>query len=104
MTSTSVTKIGGVVVVTQVIPQDEGSIPLQSAAPATWAPPRATQAPPSVPTKMNDMTAAFLRGEPQGLGVRCSVALFSVVRFGEEVLWTGACRCSINDRIQQQNF
>nr|XP_046256204.1 membrane-spanning 4-domains subfamily A member 4A isoform X3 [Scatophagus argus] len=83
MASTSVTKIGGVVVVTQVLPQDETSIPLQAAAavtqapppakqappPAKQAPPQAKQGPPSANTKMDDMTAAFLRGEPQSLGV-----------------------------------
>nr|XP_046256202.1 membrane-spanning 4-domains subfamily A member 4A isoform X2 [Scatophagus argus] len=69
MASTSVTKIGGVVVVTQVLPQDETSIPLQAAAAVTQAPPPAKQAPPSANTKMDDMTAAFLRGEPQSLGV-----------------------------------
>lgn len=65
MTSTSVTKVGGVLVVTQVIPQEESSIPLQ--APPTQAPP--TQAPPPASAKLDDMTACFLRGEPQGLGV-----------------------------------
>lgn len=75
MTSTSITTIGGVVVVTQVIPQDETSIPLQTAATTTTttqAPPPVTQAPPprSAPlTKKDDMTAAFLQGEPQGLGL-----------------------------------
>lgn len=70
MTSTSVTRMGGVVVVTQVIPHDEGSIQLQTAAPSTQAPPPATQAPPPASTKMDDMKGVFLRGEPQGLGVR----------------------------------
>ncbi|XP_070822662.1 membrane-spanning 4-domains subfamily A member 4A [Chaetodon trifascialis] len=71
---TSITKIGGVVVVTQVISQDEASIPLQSAT-ATQAPPsvaqttpKVTQAPPAT-AKVDDMTAAFLRGEPRSLGV-----------------------------------
>lgn len=70
MTSTSVTRMGGVVVVTQVIPHDEGSIQLQTAAPSTQAPLPATQAPPPATTKMDDMKGVFLRGEPQGLGVR----------------------------------
>lgn len=60
------------VVVTQVIPHDEGSIQLQTAAPSTQAPPPATQAPPPASTKMDDMKGIFLRGEPQGLGVRRS--------------------------------
>lgn len=59
------------VVVTQVIPNDEGSIQLQTAAPGTRAPLPAKQAPPPTPTKMDDMKGLFLRGEPQGLGVRC---------------------------------
>lgn len=51
-------------VVTQVIPQDETSIPLQTAATATQ------QAPPTTTTsKMDDMTTVFPRGEPQALGV-----------------------------------
>ncbi|KAM8734004.1 high affinity immunoglobulin epsilon receptor subunit beta [Acanthopagrus schlegelii] len=76
MTSTSVTKIGGVVVVTQVIPQDEKSIPLQSAAisaettpTSTHAPPPVRQAPPAAPTKMDDMTSVFMKAGPQCLGV-----------------------------------
>ncbi|XP_073341420.1 membrane-spanning 4-domains subfamily A member 4A [Pagrus major] len=73
MTSTSVTKIGGVVVVTQVIPQEEKSIPLQSAAISAQAPPTAThparQAPPPAPTKMDDMTSIFMKAGPQCLGV-----------------------------------
>ncbi|XP_051255359.1 membrane-spanning 4-domains subfamily A member 4A [Dicentrarchus labrax] len=69
MTSTSITKIGGVVVVTQVIPQDETSIPLQAPPSTTQAPPPVPRAPSSAPAKMDDMTAAFLRGQPQVLGV-----------------------------------
>ncbi|XP_074539929.1 membrane-spanning 4-domains subfamily A member 4A [Halichoeres trimaculatus] len=74
MTSTSVTTVGGLVVVTQVIPQDEKAIPMQAGAVtnATPAPPPATQTPPTAPaapTKIDDMTATFLRGQPQGLGV-----------------------------------
>ncbi|XP_068586027.1 high affinity immunoglobulin epsilon receptor subunit beta [Cebidichthys violaceus] len=64
MTSTSVTTVGGVVVVTQVIPKEETGIRLQTATPPV------AQAPPTSPaSKMDDMTAAFLRGEPRGLGV-----------------------------------
>ncbi|XP_042345982.1 high affinity immunoglobulin epsilon receptor subunit beta-like [Plectropomus leopardus] len=72
-TSTSITKVGGVVIVTQVIPQDEGGIRLQSSpssAVTVQAPPPPPQAPPTAsPTKMDDMTAIFLRGQPHGLGV-----------------------------------
>lgn len=67
MTSTSVTKVGGVLVVTQVIPQEESSIPLQT--PPTQPPAPVKQAPPPAFAKVDDMTASFLRGEPQGLGV-----------------------------------
>lgn len=74
MTSTSVTKIGGVVVVTQVIPQDEKSIPLQSPATSAETPPTVTQAPPparkAAPPKMDDMTSIFMKAGPQCLGVR----------------------------------
>ncbi|KAK9514439.1 hypothetical protein VZT92_027906 [Zoarces viviparus] len=64
MTSTSVTTVGGVVVITQVIPKEDTGIQLQTATPP------AAQAPPtSHASKMDDMTAVFLRGEPRGLGV-----------------------------------
>ena len=83
MTSTSVTKIGGVVVVTQVIPQDEKSIPLHSAATSaettatsTHAPPPVRQAPPAAPTKMDDMTSVFMKAGPQCLGVRRELMVF----------------------------
>lgn len=86
MTSTSVTKIGGVVVVTQVIPQDEKSIPLQSPAntaetppTATQAPPPARKAPPAAPTKMDDMTSIFMKAGPQCLGVRHADDVFNVI-------------------------
>ncbi|KAM9353832.1 membrane-spanning 4-domains subfamily A member 4A [Symphorus nematophorus] len=83
MTSTSVTKVGGVVIVTQVIPQDEtAAIPMGTPAAtttvtaqapptvtATQVPPPAAKAPPPSPHKIDDMTSTFLRGEPQGLGV-----------------------------------
>ncbi|XP_068612750.1 high affinity immunoglobulin epsilon receptor subunit beta-like [Brachionichthys hirsutus] len=69
MTSTSVTKVGGVVIVTQVIPQDENAIPLQTAAVATQAPPPAMKTPPTVWTKVDEMSATFLRSQPQCLGV-----------------------------------
>ncbi|XP_029957759.1 membrane-spanning 4-domains subfamily A member 4A [Salarias fasciatus] len=68
MASTSVTKVGGVVVVTQVIPKDEASLQLQ-APPADQAPACAPQAPPPEPVKVDDMTAAFLQGQPLVLGV-----------------------------------
>ncbi|XP_053182895.1 membrane-spanning 4-domains subfamily A member 4A [Scomber japonicus] len=73
MASTSISKIGGVVVVTQVIPQDDKSIQLQNPAALPAAPPSTLTAPPSPPsappTKTDDMAAIFLKGEPQGLGM-----------------------------------
>lgn len=75
MTSTSITTVGGVVVVTQVIPKDENTVPLQEVANATQAPPQDPKAPPTAPAKMDDMTAAFLRGGPQGLGVRSDIGM-----------------------------
>lgn len=69
MTSTSVTTIGGVVVVTQVLAKDEKSIPLQAADGTTpQAPPPAATTPPS-PTKVDDVTATFLRAGPLQLGI-----------------------------------
>ncbi|XP_030013727.1 membrane-spanning 4-domains subfamily A member 15-like [Sphaeramia orbicularis] len=75
MATASITKMGGVVVVTQVIPQDEaGQIPMQTPGVPptdTKAPPTASQAPPpqsSSTTKMDDTTATFLKGEPEILG------------------------------------
>ncbi|XP_023126271.1 membrane-spanning 4-domains subfamily A member 4A isoform X2 [Amphiprion ocellaris] len=73
MTSTSITTVGGMVVVTQVIPKDENSIPLQTPADAPLkAPPPAVKTPPPAkknPAKVDDMTTAFLRGEPLSLGI-----------------------------------
>ncbi|XP_072249307.1 membrane-spanning 4-domains subfamily A member 4A [Leuresthes tenuis] len=67
MTPTSVTTVGGVVIVTQVIPKDDSSILLQTPAdPARQAPPPAVK---TSPTKEESKAATFLRGEPQGLGV-----------------------------------
>ncbi|XP_056236888.1 membrane-spanning 4-domains subfamily A member 4D [Seriola aureovittata] len=67
MISSSITRGGGVVVVTQVIPEGENSVLFQTPAAAT-----AQQAPPTSPTsaaKVDNMTATFLRGQPHGLGV-----------------------------------
>lgn len=79
MTSTSITTVGGLVVVTQVIPQGETSIQLQSPSATQQPPAKTTKAPPTTPAKMDDMTAAFLRGEPQGLGVRLTDQIFDLV-------------------------
>lgn len=70
MASSSITTVGGLVIVTQVIPQDETALPLQTAGTCQQAPPQSawTPTPPS-PNKMDDMAATYLQGEPQGLGV-----------------------------------
>lgn len=80
MASTSISKLGGVVIVTQVIRQDDTSIQLQPAdtapaaqtpPPAAQTPPPATQTPPTSPKKKkkDNMATVYLMGEPQGLGV-----------------------------------
>ncbi|MED6294748.1 hypothetical protein CHARACLAT_024275 [Characodon lateralis] len=69
MTSTSVTTVGGVVIVTQIIPKDDLSIPLQTPAnPTAQAqhPVPKTLPRPSTKEGKEDI---FLRGEPQALGV-----------------------------------
>ncbi|XP_008296858.1 uncharacterized protein LOC103369816 isoform X2 [Stegastes partitus] len=71
--STSITTVGGMVVVTQVIPKDENFIPLQTPDNGPpKAPPPATKAPPpakKTPAKVDNMTTAFLRGAPMNLGI-----------------------------------
>lgn len=71
--ATSLTKVGGVVVITQVIPQDHASIPLQTPplAPPTSTPaaPPARRLAPPAPTKLGELSVAFLQGGPQALGV-----------------------------------
>lgn len=74
--ATSMTKVGGVVVITQVIQQDDTSIPLQSSPQATPtcppAAPPAKRSPPPAPKKLDDFSLAFLQGGPQALGVSFS--------------------------------
>ncbi|XP_028254729.1 membrane-spanning 4-domains subfamily A member 4A [Parambassis ranga] len=78
MASTSVSTLGGVVVITQVIRKDEASIPLQSAA-TLQAPPPPMKTPPSS-EKMDSMTTTFLQGGPQALGVvQMSIGLMCVL-------------------------
>ncbi|XP_028326182.1 membrane-spanning 4-domains subfamily A member 4A [Gouania willdenowi] len=67
MTSTSITTVGGVIVVTQVIPKDDASIPLETPQNPSTAPPPALRSP--APAKVDDMTAVFLQGAPLSLGV-----------------------------------
>ncbi|XP_022072307.2 membrane-spanning 4-domains subfamily A member 4A [Acanthochromis polyacanthus] len=73
MASTSIATVGEMVVVTQVFPKDEKSVPLQTPADAQLkAPPSAVKTPPPAkknPAKVDDMTTAFLRGEPLSLGI-----------------------------------
>lgn len=70
------TKVGGVVVITQVIHQDQASIPLQTSPQATptstpVAPPAKRLLPPA-PAKLDELSLAFLGGGPQALGVSFS--------------------------------
>lgn len=72
--STSLTKVGGLVVITQVIQQDEASIPLDSVPPGFHATPTTAPTTPPArrllpPTKLDELNAFFLQGGPQGLGV-----------------------------------
>lgn len=79
MASTSVTRIGGVMVVTQVIPREESSIQLQYPGPTTLTPVQATTptpAPAPTPAKTDGMKPSLLQGEPQCLGVRHFLAVF----------------------------
>lgn len=66
---TTITRVGGVVVLTQVIPQNDSSILLETSAAAAQTPPQVRKAPPTAPTKLDSMTAALQKGEQQGLGV-----------------------------------
>ncbi|KAM9310573.1 uncharacterized protein KZ484_026440 [Pholidichthys leucotaenia] len=86
MASTSVTTVGGLTIVTQVIPSADASIPLQD---TPQAPPIPAKAPPTpakaqpTPIKVDDMTATFLRAQPHALGVvqiviGLLIALFSL--------------------------
>lgn len=79
MASTSITTIGGVMVVTQVIPKDDGSIQLQNASSTTApAPPPVKKTTPT-PVKMDDMTVAFMRGQPHALGVSvCTLTIMFI--------------------------
>lgn len=71
--TTSMTKVGGVVVITQVIPQDHASIPLQTSPlttpTSTPAAPPAKRLPPPASPKLDEFSVAFLQGGPQALGV-----------------------------------
>ncbi|XP_014913936.1 membrane-spanning 4-domains subfamily A member 4A isoform X1 [Poecilia latipinna] len=69
MTSTSVTTVGGVVIVTQVIPKDDLSIPLESPANPAVQAVQPVVKPPPAPSKEDTKESIFLRGEPLGLGV-----------------------------------
>ncbi|XP_078101231.1 membrane-spanning 4-domains subfamily A member 4A-like [Sander vitreus] len=72
MTSTSITTVGEVTVITQVFPKGKAIATKQAPPPSTEQapPPSIKQAPPPDPaSKMDDMTAAFLRGAPHVLGV-----------------------------------
>ena len=61
------------VVITQVIPQDQASIPLHASPQATPSSPPAAhpgrRLPPPAPPKLDELSEAFLEGVPQALGV-----------------------------------
>ncbi|KAM4601467.1 membrane-spanning 4-domains subfamily A member 4A isoform 1-T2 [Polymixia lowei] len=64
--STSVTSSNGMVVVTQMFPQNQdGTICL----PVQTSEPQKVRTPHSAPTKASEMTDTFLRGQPQSLGI-----------------------------------
>ncbi|XP_012713854.2 membrane-spanning 4-domains subfamily A member 4A [Fundulus heteroclitus] len=69
MTSTSVTTVGGVTIITQVIPKDDASIPLQTPASPTARALNPVPKTPPHPSEKGSKETTFLRGEPQGLGV-----------------------------------
>ncbi|XP_015259250.1 PREDICTED: membrane-spanning 4-domains subfamily A member 4A [Cyprinodon variegatus] len=91
MTSTSVTTVGGVVIITQVIPKDDRSIPLETSAnPADQVPSPVLKTPPAPPKKDSKETI-FLQGESMGLGVvqifiGVLCVLFSLTVFFSEAL------------------
>lgn len=77
--SSSITTVGGVVVITQVLPRGESAMAMQVTAAGTTSDTTAAQpatppasTPPALDSslKVNDMTTTFLRGHPHGLGVR----------------------------------
>ncbi|KAG7475337.1 membrane-spanning 4-domains subfamily A member 4A-like [Solea senegalensis] len=73
--STSISKVGDVVIITQVLPRGESAFPLQLPAANSTNSTNATQqaTPPSSattsPIKMDAVTASFLQGRPLSLGV-----------------------------------
>lgn len=70
--STSIAAANGVVVVTQVFPQDKNgkvSVPVPNVTPTILSFPQAP------PVKVSEMTKMFLRGEPQSLGVRYTILI-----------------------------
>ncbi|KAG7475338.1 membrane-spanning 4-domains subfamily A member 4A-like [Solea senegalensis] len=72
--STSISKVGDVVIITQVLPRGESAFPLQLPAANSTNSTNATQqaTPPSSattsPIKMDAVTASFLQGRPLSLG------------------------------------
>lgn len=71
MASTSITRIGQVMVVTQVIGHNEDSIQLQKPPPATQTPVTLPDPTPAwTPAETDKIVPKILQGEPQCLGVR----------------------------------
>lgn len=82
--SSSITTVGGVVVITQVLPRGESAMAMQVTAAGTTSDTTAAQpatppasTPPALDSslKVNDMTTTFLRGHPHGLGVRTDITV-----------------------------
>ncbi|CAL8288313.1 unnamed protein product [Merluccius merluccius] len=63
--SSNVTQVDGMVVVTQVFPKGPGGEQAGPERRDPWPP----GSPDHVPAKVSEMTAAFLRGQPQALGI-----------------------------------
>ncbi|XP_075994516.1 uncharacterized protein LOC142989039 [Genypterus blacodes] len=100
MASTSITTVGGVVIVTHVLPQDQTSVALQSVGKPS--PPSAALAPPppgpASPSKLSHTTSSK-RAELQGLGiVQVAVGLlcvvFSLTSIGSSFLIVHAPLCA----------
>ncbi|XP_043969680.1 membrane-spanning 4-domains subfamily A member 4A-like isoform X1 [Gambusia affinis] len=100
MASTSVTTVGGVVIVTQVIPKDDFSVPLETPAdPAVQAAQPVVKTPLG-PSKEDAKESVFLRGEPLGLGVvqifigtLCALVSLLVLFSGALVIFTPFALC-----------
>ena len=83
--SSIITRVNGMVVVTQVFPGAEAPGPAGSSAPPSPDSPRYD------PVKVSEMTAAFLRGQPQLLGVRRASGRGWFLGTGSRVIVDATC-------------